>query len=125
MGVIILNLLTIQSLFPNFNISDFKMFNEIISLNWETVIDDITFEKYKYLTLEMVSSTSYKILMEFKNVNSFRFKGDGKISGFYIKDMSVMGYESNSKYEVGDYENDEIEFYCSDIEIKKIGKIEF
>ena len=59
------------------------------------------------------------------NVNSFRFKGDGKISGFYIKDMSVMGYESNSKYEVGDYENDEIEFYCSDIEIKKIGKIEF
>lgn len=120
-----MNLLTIQSLFPNFNVSDFKMFNEIISLNWETVIDDITFEKYKYLTLEMVSSTSYKILMEFKNVNSFRFKGDGKISGFYIKDMSVMGYESNSKYEVGDYENDEIEFYCSDIEIKKIGKIEF
>lgn len=39
-----------------------------------------------------------------------------------MKDMSAMGYETGVKYEVGDYENDEIEFYCSDIEIKSIKK---
>ena len=103
-----------------FDITKFDMFDEIIALKWETVLDDETWEERKTFTLEMTSSDKYKILMECKNVESFRFRGDGKIEGFYVKDMSVRGYEQDSKYEVGDYKNDVIEFYCSDIIVKRL-----
>lgn len=32
--------------------------------------------------------------------------------------MEKKGYENNVRYEVGDYEEDEIEFYCSDVVVK-------
>lgn len=86
------------------------------------VFDDVLWVEHRNLILEMKSCTDYRIQMECKKVDSFRFRGNGKISGFYVKDMSAMGYETGVKYEVGDYENDEIEFYCSDIEIKSIKK---
>lgn len=57
--------------------------------------------------------------MECKDAESFRFEGNGQILGFYIRDMSVRGYENSSKYEVGDYEEAN-SFYCSDIIIKNI-----
>ena len=55
-------------------------------------------------------------------IPDFTIENFNLFSGFYVKDMSAMGYETGVKYEVGDYENDEIEFYCSDIEIKSIKK---
>lgn len=72
----------------------------------------------------MVSSDNYKILIECKNVTSFHFQGNRQISGFYIKDMSVRGYEYNSKYEFGDYEENALGFYCSDVIIKNLEKME-
>ena len=118
-----LNLRIIQSVLPEFDITNFNMFNEILSLKWEMLLDEETGEEVQYLTLEMRSLNNYKILMECKNVDSFRFQGNGMISGFYIKDMSVMGYECGSKYEIGDYENEDIEFYCSDVVVKNIEKV--
>lgn len=118
-----MNLSIMKSALPEFDITKFNIFNEILSLKWESMIDEETGEEAKYLTLEMRSSNNYKILMECKNVDSFRFRGNGLISGFYIKDMSVMGYESGAKYEVGDYENEDIEFYCSDVVVKNAEKI--
>lgn len=47
----------------------------------------------------------------------------GQVIGFYIKDMSVRGYENCAKYEVGDYEEECIGFYCSDIVIKNFEKL--
>ena len=117
------NLKIMQSGISDFDITKFNIFNEILSLQWEMLIDEETGEEVKCLTLELRSSDDYKILLECKNVDSFRFRGNGLISGFYIKDMSVMGYESGSKYEVGDYENEDIEFYCSDIVVKNIEKV--
>jgi hypothetical protein len=67
----------------------------------------------------MTSPDAYKIVLEFTDVDSLYFRGNGQISGFYIKDMSGRGYENASKYEVGDYEENEIAFYCSDVTVKE------
>lgn len=119
-----MNLSVIQSVFPDFDITKFNMFDEIIFLKWETVFDNESWEKRKNLILEMTSPDNYKIFIECKDVDSFRFRGNGQISGFYIKDMSVRGYENGFKYEVGDYEEDELEFYCSDVIIKNLEKLD-
>jgi len=123
-GVMKVNLAIMKSVYPDFDIESFNMFHEIISLKWKTVLDHESWEEHRNLVLEMTNSENYKILIECKNVDSFRFQGNGKISGFYIKDMSVRGYENDSKYEVGDYEENKLEFYCSDVIIKNIKKIE-
>jgi len=109
-----------KSVFPDFDIEKFKMFDKVIFLKWESVFDNESWEEHKNLILELTSPNNYKILIECINVDSFRFRGNGQISGFYIKDMSIKGYENSSKYEVGDYEEDELEFYCSDVIIKNI-----
>ena len=119
-----MNLTIMKSVFPDFDIENFHMFDEIVFLKWETVFDNESWEEHRNLVLEMVSPDDYKILMECKDVNSFRFQGNGQILGFYIKDMSVRGYENSSKYEVGDYEENELEFYCSDVIIKNLEKLE-
>ena len=87
------------------------MFDTIIFLKWETTLDNNSWEEHTNLILGMTSPDNYKIFIEFVDVNSWRFHGS-------IKDMTVRGYENNSKYEVGDYEENEIEFYCSDVIIK-------
>ena len=96
-----MNIAIIKSVFPNFNIENFNIFDEIIFLKWETIFDNESWEEHRHLLLEMASSDNYKILIECKDVDSFRFQGNGQISGFYIKDMSVRGYENASRYEVG------------------------
>lgn len=119
-----MNLSVMKSVFPNFELADFTMFDKIISLKWETVFDSESWEEYKILTLEMVSTDNCKILMEFIGVDLFRFEGDGRLSGFYVKDMFVRGYENAARYEAGDYEEDELRFYCSDVIIKSLEKPE-
>ena len=47
-------------------------------------------------------------------IPDFTIENFNLFSGFYVKDMSAMGYETGVKYEVWDYENDEIEFYITD-----------
>jgi len=106
----------------DFEIESFRMFDTITFLKWETVFDEDSWEEHTNLILEMTCPAHYKILMEFTDVNSWRFRGNGQISGFYVKDMTARGYENASKYEVGDYEEDRIEFYCSDIIIRKLEK---
>lgn len=118
-----MNLDKIHSFFPDFKMSDFNMFEQIISLKWEPAVDTDTWEEHKNLLLEMTSADNYKILLECIDVVFLRFQGNGQVSGFYIRDMSVRGYENCSKYEVGDYEEDCIEFYCSDIVIKHLEKV--
>lgn len=43
--------------------------------------------------------------------------------GFYIQDMSENGYENDVRYRVGDYDDNGIEFYCSDVVIQNFEKI--
>ncbi len=119
-----MNLDKIKAYFPDFQIGDFDMFDQIISLKWERIADNVTWEEYTSLKLKMTCPGNYTIGMEFIGVNSLYFQGNGQISGFYIKDMAVRGYESCSKYEVGDYEEGDIRFYCSDIVILFFEKTE-
>ena len=119
-----MNLDKIQTIFPNFQMESFHKFDTVTALRWETVIDNIFFEAHKNLTLEMTCPDNYKIIIEFIDVYSFQFQGNGQISGFYIEDMSANGYENNVKYKIGDFEqNEAIEFYCADIIVKGIEKI--
>ncbi|MCM1268933.1 MAG: hypothetical protein NC302_13605 [Bacteroidales bacterium] len=117
------DLAIMKSVFPDFNIESFNMFHEIIFLKWETVFNHESWKEHRNLVMEMISSDHYKILIECKDVDSFCFQGNGQISGFYIKDMSVRGYENDSRYEVGDYEENELKFYCSDIIIRNLEKL--
>ncbi len=119
-----MNLDKMKSVFPDFQMSHFNMFDKVIFLKWETILDNNSWEQHTNLILGMTSPDHYKILIEFKDVNFWRFRGNGQISGFYIKDMTVRGYENNSKYEVGDYEENEIEFYCSEFTIKNLEKMD-
>lgn len=118
-----MNLDKIKSIFPDFQMSHFNMFDKVIFLKWKTILDNNSWKEHTNLILGMTGPDNYKILIEFKDVNFWRFRGNGKFSGFYIKDMTVRGYENNSKYEVGDYEENEIEFYCSEVTIEKLEKI--
>lgn len=113
----------IKPIFPDFKLENFSIFDTITLLRLENVFDYDSWEEHKNLLLTMTAYGNYQILMEFVDVVCFRFQGNGQISGFYIKDMSVRGYENNSKYEVGDYEEGDIGFYCSDIVIKSFEKI--
>ncbi len=112
----------IKSILPNFHINDFSMFDRITLLKWETKLDDCFWEYRRNLTLEMVSDGNYKIIMEFLDVDILCLRGDGQIKGFYIQDMSEAGYENDVSYRVGDHEEN-IEFYCSDVIVKKFEKL--
>lgn len=117
-----MNLKKINSVFPEFCIGNFNIFDKIVFLKWETIFDCNSCEDHTNLLLEMTCPAGFKILMEFIDVSSWRFQGNGQVSGFYIKDMTARGYENASKYEVGDYEEGKIEFYCSDIVVKDFKK---
>ena len=119
----LVNLDKLKSFFPDFEMKYFCMFEKIISLKWEPIVDIGDWEEHKNLFLEMASADNYKILLECIDVVSLRFQGNEQVSGFYIKDMSARGYEKCSKYEVGDYEEECIKFYCSNIVIKDLEKI--
>ena len=80
-----MDLSIIQSVIPDFTIENFNLFDEIICLKWEMVFDDVLWVEHRNLILEMKSCTDYRIQMECKKVDSFRFRGNGKISGFYVK----------------------------------------
>lgn len=118
-----INLEKIKSFFPDFEMGNFNMFEQITHLKWEPEFDIDTWEEHKNLFLEMTSANNYKILLKCIDVKCLSFRGNGQILGFYIADMSVRGYENCSKYEVGDYEEECIQCYCSDIIIENFEKI--
>lgn len=113
----------IRRIFPDFNIENFDLFDTVVLLEWGKRADCISGEEQKKLSMTMTGLNDYQIRMEFVNVHSLRFCGNGQISGFYIRDMLERGYEGGSRYEIGDYENGEISFWCSDVIIQEFGKI--
>lgn len=117
-----MNLEIIKSMIPDFQMKDFIMFDIITLLKWETVFDDLG-EESKKLSMTITSFNHYQIQIEFVNVISLQFRGTGQVSGFYIRDMSIRGYENCSRYEVGDFEDDEIRFYCEDVIIRNLERI--
>lgn len=121
-----MNLSVMKSVFPDFELANFDMFDRIIALKWEIVCDSEFWEEHRNLTLEMTSPEGCKILMEFKDVVSFCFEGSGQIAGFYVEDMLGRGYENKARYKVGNYEDEDdgLRFYCSDVIVKHLEKTE-
>lgn len=102
--------------------TQFHMFDTVTSLRWETVFDRVRQEERRCLFLTVTGASGCETELAFMDVDSFRFQGNGQIAGFYIKDMSARGYENSVRYEVGDYEEHAIEFYCSEIRIENCRK---
>ena len=48
-----MNLDKIKAYFPDFQIGDFDMFDQIIFLKWERIADNVTWEEYTSLKLKM------------------------------------------------------------------------
>ncbi len=113
----------IREQIPKFEMEHFDMFDEVVSLKWESFSEDVSLQTRKRLVLELHGGAKYSLTLEFSDVDSFRFEGNGQISGFYMKDMSQYGYEKRARYEIGDYEEGLIKFYCSDIVIKSFYRI--
>ena len=69
------------------------------------------------------SGDFFEVSMTFKTVSGLKidFSGTGlhQISGFDILDVSDNGLEKIN-FQVEDYENDTIHFFCEEIEINKI-----
>lgn len=107
----------IKKVLPDFQMCDFNMFDTVTHLEWKSIFDYGACQDLKNIFLTMSSGGSYEIQMEFVDVSSLCFQGSGQVAGFYIKDMADRGYESSSHYEVGDYEEGCLKFYCSDIRI--------
>lgn len=57
--------------------NDFCMFEKIISLKWDPIIDIEDWEEHNNLFLEMTSVDNYKILLECIDVVALRFQRSG------------------------------------------------
>lgn len=117
-----MNIDQIKSVFPDFQMENFRMFDQVLLLKWECVFDPETWEEHRNLFLKMTNADHDIIQMECRCVEKFHFQGNGQISGFIIEDMSASGYENRVRYKVGDYEEGELGFYCSDIVVEHLEK---
>lgn len=69
---------------------------------------------------------TYEVCIRFSGVESLNFESRAiltYISGFNIKDVAKYGYHP-MKYEIEDYEDAAIHFYCTDIEYLSIKESE-
>ncbi|WP_460185706.1 hypothetical protein [Thermopirellula anaerolimosa] len=68
----------------------------------------------------------FKVDLRFADVSDLSIKqfgdGDTQITGFDIADLSDRGWD-RVKYEVQDYENSRIHFFCADIEVMDVASI--
>lgn len=74
-----------------------------------------------------ISGNFFEVSMTFKTVSSLNinFSGMGlhQISGFDILDVSANGLEKIN-FQIEDYENDSINFFCEEIEINKVDTLQ-
>ncbi len=113
-----MDLEAIRQWIPGFQMEDFGRFHTMTRLKWESVWDQALGEVRQTLSLTMESGDLCEIQLECMDVEALHFDGTREISGFFVQDLSPLGYESCVQYRVGDYEEEALSFYCSDIGIK-------
>jgi hypothetical protein len=116
----------------DFTIGDLKY---VMDIKYSIEIDTVSlFDVYNYSTLVINfilnpkdNIKKYKVTIRFKKLGSLQLYAGGtaiQLSGFEILDISDSGWDS-TKYLVRDFENeDELKFYCNDIEVIAIEEIE-
>ena len=55
-----MNLDKVKSIFPDFQMQDFNLFNKITFLKWETTVDNDSWEEHTNLVLEMTCPDKLK-----------------------------------------------------------------
>lgn len=100
---------------------------QLVSLKFYDDFDEY-FEEVSFLEIEFIyvdeNKRRYPILLKFHDVTSLHLKGLGggenQLTGFKITDMKDRDWELARRYNVHDYEDDTIEFYCRTIEVLQI-----
>ncbi len=119
----------IESLKPIINNFSIHTIEWLSDLHFQ-VIQNKYFENTSILDITFLikeNGKTYELLIRFFNVEALRFQSGGtltQISGFNIKDLTENGYYP-MKYEVEDYENGIIHFYCADIEFLSLTESEY
>ena len=98
-------------------------FNFILILDYECDYDYIE-EKY-FSTMNIVvtdDDDKYKIKLTLKQVyGEIKFEvGKGPLQSLDIIEKKSLGYESDSRFHVYDYENDDFSIWCNEIEAEII-----
>ncbi|SFN14158.1 hypothetical protein SAMN05421594_1319 [Chryseobacterium oleae] len=117
------NLEKITSIYRDWKPSDIAF---IKSLEWST--QNLVINFYCQLRENVngwpdVSGDFFEVSILFKTVSSLNIKFSGmglhQISGFDILDLSANGLE-NINFQIEDYEDDSINFFCKEIEINNV-----
>ncbi len=85
-------------------------------VNKDKYFDDISTADILFLIKE--KEVTYELMIRFVNVEAFHFETGGGltyISGFNVRDLTQNSYHP-MKYQIEDYENGVLHFYCADIE---------
>lgn len=120
------NIESIQPIINNFSIHSIEWLSDFHF----QVTQDKYFENTSILDITFLikeNRTTYELLIRFLNVEALRFQSGGTlthISGFNIKDLTENGYYP-MKYEIEDYEDGIIHFYCADIEFLSLIESEY
>lgn len=102
----------------------------IKSLEWSVSQLEIVFYSQLRAGVSKWPDTSrhfFEMSITFKNISMLKldFSGGGlqQVLGFDILDISNSGFEKNN-FQIEDYENDCISFFCEEIEINKVLNLE-
>lgn len=93
------------------NILDFRYYRVFDDKNWQ--------DRYDAELVLTDDSEAYHIRMHLKNIaGSVTLYPGRKISGLEITNMcQSCGFESSSRYQISDFESNEISIYCEEIEV--------
>ncbi|WDF48802.1 hypothetical protein PQ460_12300 [Paenibacillus sp. KACC 21273] len=120
------NIENIKPTIDNFSIHRIQWFSELhFQVTQDKYFENISILDITFLIKE--NETTYELLIRFMNIDALRFQSGGTlthISGFNIKDLTEHGYYP-MKYEIEDYENGIIHFYCADIEFLSLTENEY
>jgi len=111
-------------------VQDFSLI-KIIFITGFSVSFHKEFEENKSLLeidfiIEDDSGNKYLAKFHFRNPENIRFESGGQYHqiSIDIQDIKDKGWE-NKRYEVIDYEEDNLHFYCSDIEVISIKETDY
>ncbi|WP_025685682.1 hypothetical protein [Paenibacillus maysiensis] len=120
------NIESIKPIINNFSIYRIEWFSDLhFHVTQDQYFENISILHITFLIKE--NETTYELLIRFSNIEALHFKSGGaltRISGFNIKDLTKNGYYP-MKYEVEDYEDGIIHFYCADIEFLSLTESEY
>lgn len=112
----------IEDFFHYFPNTHWCHFHEVLEFRWYRKLDYEEWHDIFYIDLTMSDlNENDTILLKFKNVSgitSERCDFSGWISGLDIINLKYNNPSYENQYEVLDFEDYKIHFYCEDIEVK-------